>query len=75
MGTCNIDHSHRDVWKKFESQREFLPGDLGKKIQQFLENDHPQNTLNDLFHLLKKYDLASGDERKDRNAKLSDLVE
>ncbi len=70
MGTCNIDHSHEDVVKKLESQESFLPDELAAKLAQFLKGENKQETLNELFHLLKKYDLASASEREERNKKL-----
>lgn len=74
MGQCTIDHSHEDVIKKLESQEAFLPKPLLKKCHLFLEHEHPQETLNELFHLLKKYDLASEQEQTERNEKLTLLM-
>lgn len=74
MGKCNIDHSHEDVVSKFESQKEFLPARLVGKVRQFLENEQSQENLNELFHLLKKYDLVSESEREERDEKLEKLV-
>ncbi|WP_164670777.1 group-specific protein [Virgibacillus doumboii] len=74
MGKCNIDHSHADVVKKLESQESFLPDYLTQKIQSFLKEQHSQETLNDLFHLLKKYDLSSDNEREERNEKMLALT-
>lgn len=71
MGTCNIDHSHEDVVKKLQSQESLLPSDLAGTLYAFLEKEHAQERLNELFHLLKKYDLASKEERKHRNTKLA----
>ena len=71
MGTCNIDHSHEDVVKKLESQESFLPKELAAKLDRVLNKDQEQETLNELFHLLKKYDLASESEREARNKKLT----
>jgi hypothetical protein len=74
MGTCNINHSHEDVVKKFESQEEFLPEPLVETLHRFLKNEHSQKILNELFHLLKKYDLASKNEQDERNKKLTALT-
>ncbi|MFC5713092.1 hypothetical protein ACFPU1_09880 [Thalassorhabdus alkalitolerans] len=74
MGSCNIDHSVEDVFKKLSDQKEFLPGELYKGSKDFL-NSHPdQPSLNELFHLLKKYDLASEEERQERDGKLRSLL-
>ena len=74
MGACNIDHSQEDVKKKWESQRAFLPADLNEKLSQFLEKEHSQETLNEVFHLLKKYDLISKEEQEERNEKFQQLL-
>ncbi|WP_106495266.1 group-specific protein [Lentibacillus sp. Marseille-P4043] len=74
MGSCNIDHSYQDVVKKLENQKEFLPADLYEQVSRFLDNEHSQETLNELFHLLKKYDLASKTEQEDRDRKLIALI-
>ncbi|SES32711.1 group-specific protein [Salipaludibacillus aurantiacus] len=73
MGECNMDHSKEDVLKKFESQREDLPENLSSQWVSFLENDLTQSDLNTAFHLLKKYDLASEDERREREKKMKEL--
>lgn len=74
MGACNIDHSFEDVFKKLKSQEEFLPDELNKKIHHFLGKEHSQETLNELFHLLKKYDLAEKTEQESRNEKMLKLI-
>ncbi|WP_226035170.1 group-specific protein [Aquibacillus saliphilus] len=74
MGKCMIDHSHEDVLNKFQKQEEFLPANLKGEISQFLTKQASQELLNDLFHLLKKYDLASETERQERNKKLTTLI-
>jgi hypothetical protein len=74
MGNCNIDHSQEDVIQKVESQQDFLPKLLSKDLYSFLESNRSQQTLNELFHLLKKYDLASKEEQEERNKKLTQLI-
>ena len=39
-------------------------------FEQFFTEEHTQDLLNEVFHLLKKYDLASEDERNARNNRL-----
>lgn len=73
MGECKLDHSKRDVKQKLESQISFLPEDLADEWPVFLEKELSQQTLNEAFHLLKKYDLASDEERKDRNKQMSEM--
>ncbi|MCU4961833.1 group-specific protein, partial [Bacillus paranthracis] len=53
---CNIDHSIEDVMNKLESQKSFLPEVIFKEVKGFLQGNHSQEILNDVFHLLKKYD-------------------
>lgn len=74
MSECKLDHSQEDVINKFKNQHDYLPGRLGEEVELFLTRELPQHTLNDLFHLLKKYDLASNDEREERNRKLKQLI-
>ncbi|MEH7386524.1 hypothetical protein V7147_14115 [Bacillus sp. JJ1521] len=75
MSTCNIDHSKEVVIKKLQSQESFLPKELYNKAAQFLEPEHTQHTLNELFHLLKKYDLASEEEQQKRNIAIEELFQ
>jgi hypothetical protein len=74
MSTCNIDHTLEDVHKKLESQKSFLPKDLYEATQVLLADEQDQQTLNEVFHLLKKYDLVSEEEQMERNRKLSNLI-
>jgi len=63
-----------DTRKKLDEQRPFLPQNLAMQLSNFLEQDLAQGILNEVFHLLKKYDLASEEEREDRNKKLETIV-
>ncbi|MFC3884936.1 hypothetical protein ACFOU2_16260 [Bacillus songklensis] len=74
MGKCNIDHSKEDVRKKFESQMEWLPEDVCALFDDFLNRERTQEDLNEMFHLLKKYDLAEEEEREERNKKMRFLL-
>ncbi|MFD5260618.1 hypothetical protein ACFWJC_07350 [Bacillus wiedmannii] len=67
---CNIDHSMEDVMNKLESQKSFLPKEIFTGLKGFLRRNHSQEILNDVFHLLKKYDLISEEEREMRNTQL-----
>ncbi|PIE93198.1 group-specific protein [Bacillus fungorum] len=67
---CNIDHSIEDVMNKLESQKSFLSEEMFKVLKEFLQGNHSQEILNDVFHLLKKYDLVGEEERETRNAQL-----
>ncbi|MGH1259111.1 MULTISPECIES: hypothetical protein [Bacillus] len=67
---CNIDHSMEDVMNKLESQKSFLPKEIFTELKGFLQGNHSQEIVNDIFHLLKKYDLVSEEEREMRNTQL-----
>ena len=70
MGECKLDHSHEDVKKKYEDQSEFLPEELKPLFVSFFAREHTQEILNEVFHLLKKYDLATEEEQNERNNRL-----
>lgn len=70
MGSCNIDHTVEDVIKKVESQSAYLPEDITSQLMLFLKRKQEQETLNNIFHLVKKYDLSSAEEQEERNKKL-----
>ncbi|WP_110928211.1 group-specific protein [Bacillus massiliglaciei] len=74
MSQCSIDHSLEDVRKKLESQKDFLPEQLLESAGLYLEKQRTQEELNELFHLLKKYDLVTEDERLVRNEKMRALM-
>lgn len=74
MGSCNINHSKEDVISKLESQKGFLPTDLYPKVEAYLQTNLPQETLNEIFHLLKKYDLAGEAEQNERNEVLKTMI-
>ncbi|MFC4799968.1 hypothetical protein ACFPA1_11495 [Neobacillus sp. GCM10023253] len=71
MSECKLDHSHDDVKKKYESQAAFLPEEMNPLFEQFFEKEHTQEILNEVFHLLKKYDLASEEEKSERTNRLN----
>lgn len=70
MSECKLNHSHEDVREKYQSQEAFLPEDINSLFQKFFAKEHTQDLLNEVFHLLKKYDLASDEERNQRNNRL-----
>lgn len=74
MGKCTIDHSYGDVMTKLECQSPYMPDELVQDTYRFLQQTITQETLNELFHLLKKYDLASEEVRQERNAGLQKLI-
>ncbi|WP_409270161.1 hypothetical protein V1499_12015 [Neobacillus sp. SCS-31] len=74
MGKCNLDHSLEDVKKKYETQKGFLPSTIYDAFEARLMETPDQMTLNELFHLLKKYDLASVEERATRNVELERIL-
>ncbi|KGM45941.1 hypothetical protein P9D43_16050 [Neobacillus niacini] len=70
MSECKLDHSQEDVRNKYESQEAFLPEDMKLLFEQFFAKEHTQDLLNEVFHLLKKYDLATEEDRDERNNRL-----
>jgi hypothetical protein len=74
MSNCKLDHSKEDVLAKLESQEAFLPKNTFKNTYSFLLKETSQAQLNELFHLLKKYDLASAEEQEDRNSQIVKLI-
>ncbi|MBS4209377.1 group-specific protein [Bacillus sp. FJAT-50079] len=75
MSSCKLDHSLADVLKKLEDQRAFLPTGLYEAISQYLDAKVNQAVLNEIFHLLKKYDLATNTIKEERNEKLRQIVQ
>ncbi|QED47670.1 hypothetical protein [Cytobacillus dafuensis] len=71
MSECKLDHTHDDVIQKFEQQKEYLPDDLKPLFTLFFEKEHTQDLLNEVFHLLKKFDLSSEEEKLERINRLS----
>ncbi|MBF0707939.1 group-specific protein [Alkalihalobacillus hwajinpoensis] len=59
---------------KLENQSPYMPDELVQDTYRFLQQTITQETLNELFHLLKKYDLASEEVRQERNAGLQKLI-
>ncbi|MQR94751.1 group-specific protein [Fictibacillus phosphorivorans] len=74
MGKCTIDHTLEDVKQKLAEQSAFMRRELVIEVGDSLSDDSDQTYLNEVFHLLKKYDLADESEREKRNGKLSELV-
>ncbi|MCM3585995.1 group-specific protein [Mesobacillus maritimus] len=70
MGECKIDHSYEDVRKKYEEQAPFLKEKVKPLFDSFFKEEHTQDILNEVFHLLKKYDLASDEEQEERDRRL-----
>ena len=70
MSNCQLDHNREDVMKKFESQKEFLPEEMVPLFELFFSKEHTQKILNEMFHLLKKYDLSSVEEQERREKQL-----
>ncbi|MDV6379143.1 hypothetical protein ORD22_13050 [Sporosarcina sp. GW1-11] len=73
MSRCTIDHTQNDVVQKLMEQQALLPGELVKRGELFLSKPLGQETLNEVFHLLKKYDLVTEEERMKRNETMEQL--
>ncbi|KQL49926.1 50S ribosomal protein L7ae [Brevibacillus choshinensis] len=74
MGECKLDHTVEDVQKKLAEQASFLPQKRVEQLQALLETELSQERLNELFHLLKKYDLATPEKRAQREEKMALLL-
>jgi len=74
MSTCKLNHSTEDVIAKVELQKSHLPETLAEGLFKILQTKPSQVLLNELFHLLKKYDLSSQNEQDLRNNRLSQLI-
>jgi hypothetical protein len=74
MGECKLDHTMDDVMNKLESQKAHLPEQVYAGLLLYLRSERQQPVLNELFHLLKKYDLSPEVERQERNRKLRELI-
>jgi hypothetical protein len=74
MSQCNLDHSLEDVKRKLEEQAVYLPSELYQQFNTFLQAELEQEILNQAFHLLKKYDLASKEEQLERNFKIKNML-
>jgi hypothetical protein len=74
MGSCDIDHAQEDVLQKLQTQEAFLPASLVEPLRRFIQAGQSQLVLNELFHLLKKYDLAAAEEREARNEQFLLLI-
>lgn len=74
MCKCTVDHSLEDVRNKLEEQSAFLPQEVYEQFQLFLDKQQNQTVLNEVFHLLKKYDLATEEVREQRNVNLRKFI-
>jgi len=74
MTHCKLDHSLDDVVTKLTTQKAFLPNSLFKELHSYLGPEVEQAELNEVFHLLKKYDLSSDEIKRKREASLYKLI-
>jgi hypothetical protein len=70
VSECKLNHSVEDVQNKYEEQKAHIPQELQPLMEEFFKKEHTQEILNDVFHLLKKYDLASAEVREERDRRL-----
>ncbi|WP_096200701.1 group-specific protein [Bacillus sp. FJAT-45350] len=74
MSSCKLDHPVEDVRKKLADQKTFLPVELVEGTSKLLDQGPSQQVLNEVFHLLKKYDLSSKEEQQSRNEQLKKYI-
>lgn len=72
---CNLDHSVEDVRKKLGAIRPYLPTSIAQALPEYVEGGRTQEELNEVFHLLKKYDLADEEEKARRNEEFNQLLQ
>jgi hypothetical protein len=74
MGNCKLDHTSEDVQKKYETQSHLLPSNIRETFMDWLGRNPTQLELNEVFHLLKKYDLITDEERGKRDLELTRIL-
>jgi hypothetical protein len=75
MSECKLDHSLEDVRNKLDEQSAFLLEHIASGLEMFLQPGLSQSTLNEVFHLLKKYDLSSEEEQVKRIQLINKMLE
>jgi len=75
MTQCKLDHSLDDVVSKLLTQRIYLPEHLFNGLHAYLGPEVRQSELNEIFHLLKKYDLSSDNIRSEREDRLYKIID
>ncbi|HAL00412.1 MAG TPA: hypothetical protein DCP50_05465 [Exiguobacterium sp.] len=69
------DHSIEDVWRRLERQSQWMPAQFYYQFEELLSLHLEQPILNELYQVLKKYDVLTDIERDERNESIQMLID
>lgn len=75
MDPSTVDHSINDVSRRLERQSQCMPAHLYFQLEELLNWPLEQEVLNQLYALLKKYDVLTDIEREERNISMQMLID
>ncbi|WP_236634029.1 MULTISPECIES: hypothetical protein [Exiguobacterium] len=70
-----VDHSLKDVSRRLERQSQCMPAHLYFQLEELLNWSLDQEVMNQLYALLKKYDVLTDIEREERNISIQLLID
>ncbi|WP_235193424.1 hypothetical protein [Exiguobacterium sp. AB2] len=70
-----VDHSLKDVSRRLERQSQYMPAHLYFQLEELLNWSLDQEVVNQLYALLKKYDVLTDIEREERNVSIQLLID
>ncbi|WP_231557577.1 MULTISPECIES: hypothetical protein [Exiguobacterium] len=70
-----VDHSLKDVSRRLERQSQYMPAHLYFQLEELLQWSLDQQVVNQLYALLKKYDVLTDIEREERNISIQLLID
>ncbi|MCC9625154.1 MULTISPECIES: hypothetical protein [Exiguobacterium] len=70
-----VDHSIEDVSRRLERQSQCMPAHLYFQLEELLNWSLEQEVVNQLYALLKKYDVLTDIEREERNISIQMLID
>lgn len=75
MDPSTVDHSIEDVSRRLERQSQCMPAHLYFQLEELLNWSLEQEVVNQLYALLKKYDVLTDIEREERNISIQMLID
>ncbi len=75
MDPSTVDHSIEDVSRRLERQSQCMPAHLYFQLEELLNWSLEQEVVNQLYALLKKYDVLTDIEREVRNISIQMLID
>ncbi len=75
MDPSTVDHSLKDVSRRLECQSQYMPAHLYFQLEELLHWSLDQEVVNQLYALLKKYDVLTDIEREERNVSIQLLID